>query len=73
MMGYDFYGIFGGLGMGLGMILWIPLVGLVVWALARLVWRPNQKDELPLDLLRRRYARGEINDAEFERAKQGLA
>ncbi len=71
MMGYDVYGIFGG--MGLGMVLWIPLVALVVWALARLVWRPNQNDELPLDLLKRRYARGEINEAEFERAKHGLA
>jgi hypothetical protein len=37
MMGYDLYGIFGG--MGIGMVLWIPLVALVVWALARLVWR----------------------------------
>ena len=71
MMGYDFYGIFGG--MWLGMVFWVPLVVLVIWALARMVWRPCQNDESPLDLLKRRYARGEISEAEFERAKQGLS
>lgn len=74
MMGYyGGFGLLGGLGMGVAMILWVVLIGLAIWAVARLFQGQNRLVlESPLDLLKRRYARGEIGEDEFERAKQKL-
>ena len=70
MMGY---GLFGGLGMALGLIVWILVVAAIVWALFALFsGRSNRREETPLEILERRYARGEIDEAEFERARQRL-
>lgn len=78
MMGY-------GLGMGVGGWFWmvgglVVLIGvvlLVVWAIG-VVNRPagggpdpRLRPE-PLDILRERFARGEITEAEFEQAKRAL-
>ena len=79
MMGYGFG--FGGGAAGLlwglgGMLLMVGLVILVVWVIARLFQprseyaAPGQRD--PLDLLRERFARGEITEAEFTQAKRAL-
>ena len=74
MMGYyGGFGLLGGLGMGVAMILWVVLIGLAIWTVARLFQGQNRLVlESPLDLLKRRYARGEIGEDEFERAKQKL-
>ncbi len=70
MMGY---GLFGGLGMALGLIVWILVVAAIAWALFALFGgRPDRREETPLEILERRYARGEIDEAEFERARQRL-
>ncbi len=49
-------------------------IALVGWGVASL--RPGQhpvaQDETPLEILRRRYASGEINQEEFEQAKHAL-
>ncbi len=73
MMGYGGYGLFGGLGMGFGMILWVVLIALVVWTVVALFRRVGRADEAPLEILKRRYARGELSDAEFEQARDRLA
>ncbi len=75
MMGYyGGYGLLGGLGMGFGMILWVVLVVLVVWAVASLFsGQRSQPKEEPLEILKRRYARGELSEAEFEQARERLA
>lgn len=74
MMGYGGYGLFGGLGMGFGMIIWIVIVALAIWALVALfndqAGRPR---ESALEIVEQRYARGEISKAEFEQAKRDLA
>ena len=72
MMGYyGGFGLLGGLGMGVEMILSVALVALIIWAVVRLFAGQNrQLGESPLDALKRRYAKGEIGEAEFERAKQ---
>ena len=73
MVGFGGYGLFGGLGMGFGMILWIVVIALIVWAAIALFNRTGRVEEWPLETLKRRYARGELSQAEFEQAKQHLA
>lgn len=69
-----------GWGMGLwmlgGLALTIGLVVLIVWAVVSVGRRANDggrgPQQTPLDILRERYARGEISAEEFEQAKQIL-
>lgn len=79
MMGWGGYGygmgVFGGLFM---LAFWgLIVVGLVL--VIRRLWYQGPggtgtgANETPLDILKRRYARGEINRAEYERMKQDLA
>jgi len=71
---YGGFGLMGGLGMGVGMILWVVLIALAIWAVVRLFESQNrQVPESPLETLKRRYAKGEIREAELERARQSLA
>ncbi len=74
MMGYyGGYGLLGGLGMGIGMILWVILIAVVVWAAVTLFSnRASRPDEAPIEILKRRFARGEISEAEFEQARAHL-
>ena len=73
MIGYGGYGLFGGLGMGLGMIVWILVIVAIAWALFALFrGQADRLEETPLEILKRRYAKGEIDEAEFERARQRL-
>jgi len=69
---------FGGMGMGLGMIwYWIVgilFLGLVIWFIARSLNqnsgdRPSRSS---LDILKDRYARGEIDKKEFEEIKHQI-
>lgn len=72
-------GMKGGYGiMFLMPILWIVVIGLIVWAVTAVVRRPGHSDTLPqtgdsaLEILKRRYARGEIDKHEFEERKRDL-
>jgi len=76
MMGYGFDG--GGLGwiwMLGGLLVMVGFVVLIVWAIAAVgrggMSRESQRPT-PLDILRERYARGEITQQEFEQAKKTL-
>jgi putative membrane protein len=59
------------------MLFWLLLlVGLaliIVWVVARLRTQGPGFGESALDILSRRYARGEISREEYERMKQELA
>ncbi len=81
MMGWGGYG---GFGMGMGIVgglfmllFWgLIIVGLVM--LVRWLWDQTRHGaspgaiEAPLDILKRRYARGEIGKEEYDRMKQDL-
>jgi putative membrane protein len=82
MWGYGFG--WGWLLMSFGMVLWIALLVVLVWALIR--WlntkttvAPPQDSATPvggpsaLEILRQRYARGEIDMATFEQMQERLA
>ena len=70
----------GGFGIGWLMpILWIVIIGLIVWAviyLVRGVGRTGSQDSIKqssaLEILKDRYARGEIGKEEFEEKRKDL-
>ncbi len=67
---------FGGwwlIGMSMMMLFWIAMLLLVIWAVHSLFppQRRSGQDEA-LETLRRRYAAGELNAAEFEQARARL-
>jgi putative membrane protein len=76
MMGYGYGGGFGG-GMGglFSLIIWVALIVLAVWGARTLLARQGghrPSPSSPLEVLRHRYAAGEINREEFERMKRDL-
>jgi putative membrane protein len=73
MGGFDFTNSFGWSGMLVGMLLWIGALVLIVWLVFAVVGRSSRLErETPLEILKRRYAAGEINYAEFEQARKSL-
>ena len=77
MWGYNGYGLWGG-GMGIGMLLFW---GLIIAAIVVLVRgfgarsggsEPRLREKTALDILRERYARGEIDKTEFEQKRSDL-
>ncbi len=61
--GYNMMGWFGG---GFGMLIfWVVLILFVIWAIREL-GGDKKSDNSALEILRQRYAKGEINKEEFE-------
>jgi putative membrane protein len=66
-----------GFGMGFGWIFWLVLIAVVVWAIFRMTGstqtgRSSDRRD-PIQILKERYAKGEIEKDEFERMKRELA
>jgi len=62
-----------------GWIIWLVILGLLIWGIIALVSRsqdrreaPPQERESPLEILQKRYARGEISKEEFEEKKKDI-
>jgi putative membrane protein len=76
MMGYGFDGsALGWIWMVGGLLLMVGFVLLIVWAVGTMSRRASSREpERPtaLDILRERYARGEISQQEFEDARKTL-
>jgi uncharacterized membrane protein len=66
-------GAFGAFGMVFGLLVLVALIALFVWGLSTRV-NPQRRadDATPLEIVQRRYARGEIGEAEYERARKAL-
>ena len=67
---------FGGwwfLGMGMMVLFWIAIILLVIWVVRSLFPREMRSGhDQALETLRQRYAKGEINAAEYEQARARL-
>ncbi len=68
---------FGGM-MWYGWLFWIIIIGVIVYLIVRLTGQAgkspgDQRGETPLEILKKRYARGEISKEEFERMKNDLS
>lgn len=82
MWGYGFNGFsWGGmLLMLLGMLFWFGLLGLLVWALVRWITdraptgtgTSSTTGPSAIEILRQRYARGELDEATFLRMREQL-
>ncbi|MEE9531366.1 MAG: SHOCT domain-containing protein [Syntrophobacteria bacterium] len=78
MMGNWGYGMMGWFGAIMMLVFW-GLIIFVLILLARWLWGSSQKkseemrSESPLDILKRRYASGEIDREEFEQKKKDLS
>jgi putative membrane protein len=77
MGGHDgFWGAWGGLGVGLMVLVWLAVLGLVAWAVVRLgSSRPGGSTAAPppdsaRSLLDQRLARGEIDAEEYARVRR---
>jgi putative membrane protein len=77
MVSYGMMGGGTGIWMIFGMIFWIVLIAgivlLVIWAIQRSVGGDsNRPAESALEILKKRYARGEISKEEFEEKKRDI-
>lgn len=62
-----------------GWIIWLVILGFLIWLIVSLVSRSQdrreatpQETESPLEILKKRYARGEISKEEFEEKKKDI-
>jgi len=74
MHGEDgFFWHFGG---GFMWIFWILLIIVLVWVIKAITdssaGKNSESNDTPLEILKKRYARGEINEEEFERRRKEL-
>ncbi|MGK9368385.1 SHOCT domain-containing protein [Melioribacter sp. Ez-97] len=63
--------------MGFGWIFWLIVIAVIVYLIIKIT---NQKQtdniypkETPLEILKKRYAKGEISKEEFERIKKDIS
>ena len=61
---------FGGIWM---LVFWGGLIALIVWGITRLTRGGSAPQSDPLDVVKGRYARGEITSKEFEQLKKDLS
>lgn len=63
-------------GMWFGWIFWIVILAVIIWVVIQFTNRKNNigqsSGESPLDILKKRYANGEISKDEFDRMKKDL-
>ena len=65
MMGYGF----------VGMLMWIiimAIIGVLIYFLMQAAMNRGRAEETPLEILKKRYAKGEVTKEEFERIKKDL-
>jgi putative membrane protein len=64
-------------GHGYGWIIWIIALFVIIWIVIKIAntgqnRKTDSSGESPLDIIKKRYARGEISKEEFEQMKKDL-
>jgi len=73
MMYFNTWGTTAWFGTLMMVLVWAGVILLVIWGVRSLSSSPRRDDrDGALTILRRRYASGEISDAEYEHARQTL-
>lgn len=71
------YGWFGGFGMVFMWLFWIGVIALSIWLITSLFPKPNMindmgNDATALEILQRRYARGEVTPEQYADMRRDL-
>jgi putative membrane protein len=66
MMGYGFGGM-------LMWIIWIAIIGVLIYLVMQATKGRGQAGETPLEILKKRYAKGEITKEEFDRMRKDIS
>jgi putative membrane protein len=63
-------------GMWFGWFFWLAVLVIVIWIGIKITKNSGKQNsnqiETPLDILKKRYAKGEISKEEFEQMKRGI-
>lgn len=68
--GMGWWMLFGGIWM---LLFWGAIIWLAVWGVGQLSGASRRDRDTPLEIARRRYARGEITREEFEQLRRDLS
>jgi len=71
--GHPFSIGFGWVMAALMVICWGVIIALVIWGITRLSKHSSRSESNALDIIKARYARGEINKEQFEELKKDLS
>jgi putative membrane protein len=69
---HGFYDFGFGIGHGSMMLLWVVIIGLVLWAIISPRGIQSIQKDSPLEIAKKRYARGEITKEELDEIKRNL-
>lgn len=72
MMEWDFFWHAGPFGMVFMLLFWFAVIYVIVSIFRAIFGRKKEERETPMDILKRRYAAGEITKAEFDQMKRDI-
>lgn len=73
MGGWNTIAGYGWLGMGMMALFWVGVIALIIWAVRTFATpRHALTEPAALEIVQRRYARGEINHEAFEQMREAL-
>lgn len=61
-----------GFGMLMMLLFWIAIIAFTIWVVRQIPWSREREETSALEILKRRYARGEIDKTEYEQRKKDL-
>ena len=76
--GCEGFGVMWGFGILHMLLIWVVVIGAFVWLMRAIRFRPHHGFGMPpppdtaLDVLKKRYAAGEINREEFEQKRKDI-